>query len=257
LYAAAFARIAAVLVIGTRNRDYYRAFGVPDEKFYWAPYGVDNSWFALSEPARSLARARVRRTLGVSDDTIVFASSAKLIARKRPEDLVDAVAAVRRGGAKVHALFIGDGEERSSIERRAKDAAIADAVSISGFVNQTELPAWYAAADTLVLPSDSRETWGLVVNEAMAGGLPVIVSDAAGCASDLVDEGVNGFTYPCGDVPVLADRLSRLVALGAAGRHTFGERSSAIVARFSVDVAATATATAVEAVCATATRGRR
>ncbi len=68
-------------------------------------------------------------------------------------------------------------------------------MTIAGFVNQQELPSWYAAADTLVLPSDSRETWGLVVNEAMAAGLPVVVSDAAGCSLDLVREGENGFTY--------------------------------------------------------------
>ena len=249
LYRAAFRRVDAFLVIGSRNRDYYRAFGVPDDKLFWAPYGVDNSWFSLSEPARSLARTRVRETLGVSDSTIVFASSAKLIARKRPSDLVDAVAKLRRRAVEAHALFIGDGEERSAIERRAAQLGIDDSVSISGFVNQQELPAWYAAADALVLPSDARETWGLVVNEAMAVGLPVVVSDAAGCSADLVRDGENGFTYPCGDVDALAARLVTLASLGHDGRRELGNRSREIVAAFGIDVAAEATVAAVESVC--------
>ena len=249
IYRAAFERVDAFLVIGSRNRDYYRAFGVPDEKFFWAPYGVDNDWFSLSEPARSLARARIRAHLGVDDDAIVFASSAKLIARKRPFDLVDAVAAVRGRGVNAHALFIGDGQERAAIDARASRAGVAEFTSIAGFVNQAELPAWYVAADALVLPSDARETWGLVVNEAMAAGLPVVVSDAAGCSVDLVHDGENGFAYPCGDVPALADRLAAIAALGDDGRRAFGNRSRQIVERFGVGVTASATASAVDVVC--------
>lgn len=248
LYESAFERVDAFLVIGSRNREYYRSFGVPDEKFFWAPYGVDNAWFSLPEPRRTQARDRVRAQLGVSERTIVFVSSAKLIARKRPSDLVDAVANVRQRGIDAHALFIGDGEERASIEARATALGIANATSIAGFVNQRELPDWYAAADSLVLPSDSRETWGLVVNEAMAAGLPVIVSEAAGCSVDLVRQGDNGFTYPCGEVAALADRLSAVAALSTEGRRALGDRSRAIVKNFGIDVAVRATEAAVYAV---------
>jgi glycosyltransferase involved in cell wall biosynthesis len=217
---------------------------------FWAPYGVDNRWFRLAEPARTLARNRVREQIGVTEHTSVFASSAKLIARKRPFDLLDAVARARGQGVPAHALFIGDGEERGALERRARAHGIADAVTISGFVNQSELPAWYAASDALVLPSDARETWGLVVNEAMAAGLPVAVSDAAGCAPDLVQPGVNGWTYPCGDVAALTEVVRRLAALGAEGRAALGRQSQAIVGRFGIDVAASATVSAMEAVLA-------
>ena len=249
LYHAAFDRVQAFLVIGSRNRDYYRSFGVPDEKLFWAPYGVDNDWFSLADHDRAAARSRVRSRLGVGPDTLVFASSAKLIERKRPLDLVDAVAALHARGADVHALFIGDGEERTAIEQRAISVGIGRAVTIAGFVNQRELPDWYAAADALVLPSDSRETWGLVVNEAMAAGLPVVVSDAAGCSADLVHNGENGYTYACGDVAALADRLTTIVALGANGRREFGRRSREIVKDFGIDVAARATEAAIRVVC--------
>lgn len=250
LYAAGFARVDAFLVIGSRNRDYYRSFGVPDEKMFWAPYAVDNDWFSLPQNDRVAARNRIRSRLGVGPDTLVVASSAKLIERKRPLDLVDAVASLRDRGVDAHALFIGDGEERRAIERRATARGVSSAVTIAGFVNQRELPSWYAAADTLVLPSDSRETWGLVVNEAMAAGLPVVVSDAAGCSPDLVRAGENGFTYACGDVAALTDRLTSIVALGPEGRTRLGNRSRDIVTQFGIDVAVRATEASVRSVCA-------
>ena len=249
LYHAAFDRVQAFLAIGSRNRDYYRSFGVPEEKLYWAPYAVDNERFALRESEREAARARVRSRLGVRRDTVVVASSAKLIARKRPFDLVDAIVAMRSRGADVHALFIGDGEERSALEQHAVAWGSGDAMTVAGFVNQRELPDWYAAADALVLPSDSRETWGLVVNEAMAAGLPVVVSDAVGCAVDLVRDGENGFTYACGDVAALTDRLTSITALGANGRREFGRRSREIVKDFGIDVAVRATEDAIRVVC--------
>jgi glycosyltransferase involved in cell wall biosynthesis len=123
-------------------------------------------------------------------------------------------------------------------------------VTIAGFVNQQELPSWYAAADMLVLPSDSRETWGLVVNEAMAAGLPVVVSDAAGCSPDLVREGENGFTYPCGNVGALVDRLASIAAVGPEKRNEFGNRSRDIVKQFGIEAAVRATQAAVRSVCA-------
>jgi len=250
LYRAAFGRIDAFLVIGSRNREYYRSFGVPDEKLFRAPYAVDNQRFALPAADRAAARARIRTRLGVGPETLVVASSAKLIERKRPLDLVDAVAIVRDRGIDAHALFIGDGEEHAAIERRAHTRGNRSAVTMAGFVNQQELPSWYAAADALVLPSDSRETWGLVVNEAMAAGLPVVVSDAAGCSPDLVREGENGFTYVCGDVAALADRLASIAALGPEGRSDFGNRSRDIVKEFGIDAAVRATEAAVRSVCA-------
>lgn len=257
LYAAAFARVSAFLVIGSRNRDYYRAFGVPDEKLIWAPYCVDNDWFALPEARRAAARTRVRARLGASDGAIVFASSAKLLERKRPLDLLQAIASVRRAGVDARALFIGDGPERGRLERLAAAAGVGDAVTITGFVNQRDLPEWYAGADALVLPSDARETWGLVVNEAMAAGLPVVVSDAAGCAPDLVRGDVNGFIYPCGDVTALADRLHRLAAMPAARRRSMGDASRRLIDGFTIHHLVAATERAAEAALSPAERAER
>jgi glycosyltransferase involved in cell wall biosynthesis len=84
-----------------------------------------------------------------------------------------------------------------------------------GFVNQSELPAVYASADVLVLPSDGQETWGLVVNEAMACGIPAIVSDAVGCGPDLIEPGLTGATFPLGDVAALASAIERVLSFDA------------------------------------------
>ena len=81
-----------------------------------------------------------------------------------------------------------------------------------GFLNQSELPAAYASADVLVLPSDGQETWGLVVNEAMACGIPAIVSDVVGCGPDLIDPGQTGATFPFGDVAALASAIESVLA---------------------------------------------
>jgi glycosyltransferase involved in cell wall biosynthesis len=106
----------------------------------------------------------------------------------------------------------------------------------AGFLNQSEIPAAYAASDVLVLPSDERETWGLVVNEAMASGRPAVVSRAAGCAPDLVVEGRTGYTHELGDVDALAASLRALASNRDLAVHA-GAAAAAHVRKYSVDLA--------------------
>jgi hypothetical protein len=113
----------------------------------------------------------------------------KLIARKRPFDLLHIVA--RRADRSLEAAFVGS----------------------LGFVNQSELPAVYATADLLVLPFDAEETWGLVVSEAMACGIPAVASDAVGCAPDLVDAGSTGALFPFSDVAALLAAIEGVLSL--------------------------------------------
>jgi glycosyltransferase involved in cell wall biosynthesis len=111
------------------------------------------------------------------------------------------------------------------------------AVRFAGFLNQTEMARAYAAADLLVLPSEARETWGLVVNEAMASGRAAIVSSAAGCTPDLIVEGVTGHSYAVGDM----DRLAALLRAAAAQPAELPRMSEAArrhVAAFSAAAAA-------------------
>ena len=129
-------------------------------------------------------------------------------------------------------MFVGEGPLRGEMERLISSSGLKN-VHILGFRNQSELPACYAMADALVLPSES-EPWGLVVNEAMCFGLPIVVSDRVGSAPDLVRSGRNGFVYPMGDVSALAGCLRKLIANDVA-RAEMGRQSMEIITRWGLD----------------------
>jgi glycosyltransferase involved in cell wall biosynthesis len=118
---------------------------------------------------------------------------------------------------------------RRNAETPPQPAIQLPTASFAGFLNQTEISQAYVAADCLVLPSDHGETWGLVVNEAMASGLPCVISDHCGCAEDLGIRGQNQI-FPCGDIAALANGLTRLAGLGEAAPV-----SSAALAEFTID----------------------
>lgn len=202
-------RIDAHLFVGRRNWEYLRRYGVPEERLFFSPHFVDNHFFANASAAAvsTGAAPNVREDLGIPPRAFVAIFVGKFIAVKRPLDFVRGVlkACAASGGDQLHAILVGDGPLRPSLEAEAARAAN---VHFVGFRNQSELPRYYAAADALVLPGE--ETWGLVVNEAMACGLPCVVSDAAGCRPDLLVDGQTGYGYPPGDVDALAERLIAL-----------------------------------------------
>lgn len=205
-------RLDGHLYVGQRNLEYLRHYGVPDGRLFFAPHFVDNAYFANGQSSDEHGRraAGVRRELGIPSDAFVVLFAGKLIEVKRPRDFVAAcVRLVREDGANVHGLVVGDGPLRPELEAVA--TAWPGRIHFAGFRNQSEMPAFYRAAQALVLPG--IESWGLVVNEAMACGRPAIVSDAAGCAPDLIEEGVTGYTYRVGDVDALCQRALHLRAL--------------------------------------------
>lgn len=207
-----FRRVAWFLAIGAANRRFYGGRGVPAERLGWSPYCVDNVRFAESAAVLRPHRPEIRVRWGIPIDARCFLYCGKLIPKKRVGDVLsafDRVLAhlVESGGAPVHLLVAGDGEQRGVLESVAAVLRRPDgtpAVTFTGFRNQTEIPEAYVAADCLVLPSDARETWGLVVNEAMACGLPALVSDQVGCGEDLIGPGMTGDVFPMGDVSRLA-----------------------------------------------------
>lgn len=198
-------RFDGLLYVGQRNREYLLHYGVPAERLFFSPHCVDNDAFAAA--SSGIHRLQGRRVLFVG----------KLIGRKHPADLLHAVARLR--DKPVQIAFAGSGE----LEPELRQIAAASSVDADfmGFVNQSELPAVYASADLLVLPSDGLETWGLVVNEAMACGIPAVVSDAVGCGPDLVEPGLTGATFPLGDVAALASAIENVLSLdaGLTRRH--------------------------------------
>ena len=169
----------------------------------------------------------------------------KFIAKKHPMEFLRALEIAQFRGADMHALLVGDGELRDQCEQFARDRRLP--TTFVGFLNQSELPAAYVAADCLVLPSDYGETWGLVVNEAMACGLPALVSNQVGCVPDLIIENETGKTFPCGDVDELARCLVE-VSRRPSVLRTMGASARQHIQHFSVDNAVQGTVDAVRLV---------
>lgn len=203
-----FRRFSAFLAIGKANRRLYESAGVPSDRIFDVPYAVDNDRFAQAAASLRPRRMELRQGWNVDGSTFCALFAGKLQAKKRPGDLLDALEIARKSHGDLRLLVAGSGELESELKLQAKERRLP--VTFAGFLNQSEMPTAYAAADALVLPSDAGETWGLVVNEAMASGLPAIVSDRVGCREDLILEGETGFSFPLGDPRTLAACLTTL-----------------------------------------------
>ena len=160
----------AALYVGQRSRAYYDHYRYPVERLFFSPHCVDNAWFA--ERATDAARVGLRARLGLAPTTTALLFAGKLVAFKRPLDLIAAGALCRARGQDVQVIIAGEGEQRGALIEAAASAKVP--LHMLGFCNQTEMPPAYAAADLLELPSDGRETWGLVANEALACGRPIL-----------------------------------------------------------------------------------
>lgn len=200
-------RFDAALYVGENSRQYWRHYGYPESRLFFSPHCIDTEFFRTR--SRQIDRARARESLGIGRDVPLVLFAGKLVPFKRPLDLVEAAAIARADVPDLLVSFAGSGELDESVQRRAKELGVA--CRMLGFRNQSELPAVYAAADALVLPSEASETWGLVANEALACGVPVILSDQCGSAPDLAADGVAGRVYPTGDVEALARSVVELL----------------------------------------------
>jgi glycosyltransferase involved in cell wall biosynthesis len=248
LYAAILSRIDGALTVGTRNEAYFRSFGLTSEKLHWVGHGVDNDRFDIGPRERAEARKDIRSGLGFSADDFVFLSVAKIQEKKRPLDLFAAFHRIAERHSNARLLYLGDGPLRSRLESEIRALGLESRARVIGFVNQAELPRWYAECDCLVLPSDSRETWGLAVNEALASGMPVVVSDAVGCAPDLVKPGVNGRIFSFGDVESLVEAMTWAIEMTPQQRESVAVEARATVANASPSRIAARIANAVLAV---------
>ncbi|MFL5578379.1 MAG: glycosyltransferase family 4 protein [Gemmatimonadaceae bacterium] len=233
LYPLFISRFAACLSVGERSAEYFRHFGA--RRVVPSPHFVDNDFFAARADRARAEPGGARAALGFPAEAPVVLFAGKLLERKRPLDLIRAVArfdAERRP----HVAFAGEGALREACAAEARRLGVE--AHFLGFLNQTQLPRAYAAADLLVLPSDGRETWGLVVNEAMACGVPAVVSTAVGCYPDMIVEGETGHGFALGDVAGLAAAIDRVLGERATARRMGDAAARHVAARFTVDVAA-------------------
>jgi glycosyltransferase involved in cell wall biosynthesis len=206
---------AAFLSVGVRSREYLEAFGAPEPLIFDSPHAVDNQHFARAHT--SVDRRALRQQFGLAPDRFTALFVGKLEPKKRPLDAIRAIRLL----PSAQLLVVGSGPLDEAC--RAASAEAGGRVVFAGFLNQSALGAAYRAADCLVLPSDGRETWGLVVNEALAAGVPVVVSDRVGCRPDLVVEGETGGVFRFGDADALTAALGHVQDRLANG-HDFAPR---------------------------------
>jgi len=201
-----FNRVDGFLALGTFNKQYYLDHGVSEEKIFVVPHAIDLSdGVGRLGPGSAGAKAR---EIGLAEDSFKVLFSGKLVRRKRPFDIIEAVARMP-SRQKVEVVFIGDGELLDYTRSLARLRGVR--AFFPGFINLDELPLYYSLGDVVVLPS-LTEPWGLVVNEAMSMGTPAIVSDRVGAGPDMVIEGESGFVFPVREVEVLAALLEKMAS---------------------------------------------
>jgi glycosyltransferase involved in cell wall biosynthesis len=207
-----FGRFSAFLCPGAANREYYRAFGVPESRLFSAPHAVDAARFNPQSAATRQAAEALRAELGLAGKRVVLFAG-KFHAGKQPVELLRAFLATATPSDAL--VFVGDGEFKEELHALAQSHP-QHHVRFLPFANQSEMPSRYLLADIFALPSRSLyETWGLAVNEAMHLGVPCLVSDLVGCQRDLVLPGDTGWVFSANDPAALAPALAQALRTSA------------------------------------------
>jgi glycosyltransferase involved in cell wall biosynthesis len=226
-------RFDGYLSVGIHAEQYLRSFGIPEPLIVRSPHCVDNARFT-SEALRlrgGEGRAAQRRAIGATAEDFVVLFAGKVQDRKCP---IDAVRAVARVGPSTVLLMAGDGPLVAACQAEAQRLGLR--LTWLGFLNQTELPRAFAAADCALVPS-TWETWGLIVNEALASGVPCVVTSGVASAPDLIVEGETGHVVAAGDTGAMAARLAEIRDRQRGG-HDFAARCRRQIEDYSFAVAA-------------------
>ena len=215
---------------GKPHRRYLEQLGFPVSRIAGFYDVVDNVFF--DECCRQTRTSHRPADLGLPSDYFLYIG--RVAAEKNIHGLLSAYVDYRKSGGSWSLVVVGDGPQLNEIRALASTTPYARDIHFPGLKASSELPSYYAFASAFVLPS-TREPWGLVVNEAMAAGLPVIVSDRCGCAEDLVVHSENGFTFDPSQANSLSESLVRFGRLTPDARKRMGRRSVEIISRFSPD----------------------
>ena len=221
----------AALVAGAPQSDYVHSLGLVEGRVFCGYDAVDNVHFAHGAQSVRDTAPLWRRRLGLPER--FFLAVSRFIAKKNLTRLLEAYAAYRQqAGADAWPLvLLGDGELRAALESRIAQPDLAGRVMLPGFRQYDELPVWYGLASAFVHAS-TTEQWGLVVNEAMASGLPVLVSERCGCVPDLVENGINGLAFDPHDIQALAALMRRVAAMTDERRAAMGRAGQRIIAHW-------------------------
>jgi len=228
---------SAALVGGRSHADYLARLGMASERVFLGYDAVDNGYFGDRVEKLRKQKAESRNEFGLPEN--YFLASARFIEKKNLFRLLQAYASYRKlssisslpstNFAPWDLVLLGDGPLRADLCRLIADLSLQCSVHLPGFKQYDELPVYYGLADAFVHAS-TTEQWGLVVNEAMASGLPVLVSNRCGCAPELVKEKVNGFTFDPFDVEEITGAMLKVSVLTSVERARMGSTSREIVA---------------------------
>ena len=223
---------SAALVGGQRHIDYLVELRMPRERIFTGYDVVDNAYFRRRAEEIRGQKSDVRKQYGLPEN--YFLASARFIPKKNLPRLIRGYAEYRQkselaGSAAWDLVLLGDGPLRETLNTQLSTLNLKAHVHLPGFKQYDELPVYYALAKAFVHAS-TTEQWGLVVNEAVASGLPVIVSDRCGCVPELVNG--NGFTFDPFDEQELVERLSQMASLSDDERKSLSDASYGISANF-------------------------
>jgi glycosyltransferase involved in cell wall biosynthesis len=231
-----YRNIDKAFYVGKANKAYYQALGLQPDELIFAPHAVDNDRFTCE---RSVETEQIKRELGIEDGDILIVFAGKFEEKKDPEILLSAFMEVNNPNA--HLLFVGNGDLKQRLKSKVEEDAphgfgITKRVHFMDFQNQSQMPAIYQTCDLFCLPSKGPgETWGLAVNEAMASGRAILISNKVGCAEDLVVNGVNGFIFEAGNKAELVARLHELIK-NPSRLEEMGKQSSQIIKNWTIQI---------------------
>jgi len=234
-----------VLYSCTGNRLWFEQFGAQPAKMALIPCAVDNAFFREQRASILAGPLSPKEQVGLDDGVLYVASVAKMISRKRLQDVVAAVSNLQKAGVPVGVILVGDGPERDRLAAMVRELGVQNA-HLVGWASQRRVSAYNAAADIFVVTSDYDPS-PKALSEALLFGLPVVSTDAIGTAGDLVVDGENGYLFPVGNVEALTHRLA-LILKDPGLRAAMGRRSQALAEEWSMTAAARSMVQAVDEV---------
>lgn len=201
-----YKHIDIAFYVGKANKAYYKYYGLSDKQLIFANHAIDNERFGENRNIEALA---IRNKLNINEDEVLTLFAGKLENKKNPELLLQAF--IELNLPKVHLLFVGNGELEATLKLSVERLKLKN-VHFVDFQNQTQIPPIYQACDLFCLPSQGPgETWGLAVNEAMAAGKAILISDKVGCGEDLINS-ENGMIFTSNDINDLKQKLITLTS---------------------------------------------
>lgn len=226
--------VDAYLATGSLNAQSYRGLGVGAHRIFDMPIAVDNRLIRRRVAAAEAEREKLRTTYDIRPGQIVILYAGRLIERKRPMDLLAAFAALQGDPTApgTALLYAGDGPLQGMLRATIEELGLVNA-RVLGLLPPAQLIALLGLADIVAVPS-ARESWGVLINEAMNAGCAIVAADGVGAAADLVRNGENGFVHPAGNVGALTQNLRRLVT--EPGRlRSMQEASRRLIDRWDFD----------------------